>query len=61
MIYNTIGVDIVYYGGPRRSIFTPDIVPCNLQKVKKDEGRYDKKTKKLKSQAWKSKTAMCQL
>ena len=61
MMDNTIGVGKLYSGSPRRSIFTPDIVPCEIQKVKQHEGSYDKKAKKLKSQAGISKIEMHQL
>ena len=49
MIEDTIGVDTVDYGGPRRSTCTPAIVACTLLKVKNIEGRYNRKTKKIKS------------
>ena len=48
MMVTTIGVDTVNYGRPRRSTCTPNIVACTLLKVKKNEGRYDRKAKKLK-------------
>ena len=49
MIENTIGVDNVDYMSPRRSICTPDIVHCDLQKVKKQKGGYEKKQQIKKS------------
>ena len=45
---NTIGVDNVEYGRPRRSTCTPSIIVCTLLKVKKHEGSYDRKGKQLK-------------
>ena len=45
---NTIRVDTVDYGKPRRSTFTPDLVPCKLQKIKNHEGSYGKKAKRSK-------------
>ena len=45
---NTIGVNTVYYGSPRRSTCTADIVYCTLLKVKKNEGSYDRKAKNSK-------------
>ena len=45
---NTIVVDTVDYGRPRRSTCTPAIFPCTLLKVKKHEGSYDRKAKKFK-------------
>ena len=49
MMYNTIGVDTVDFGRPRRSTYTPAIVNYKLQKVKKYEGNYNKKAKKSKN------------
>ena len=48
MMENTVGVDTVDYGRPGMSTCMPYIVPCGLQKVKKNEGGYDKKAKKSK-------------
>ena len=48
MMGNTIGVDTLDSGRPRRSICTPAIVTCTLLKVKNHEGSYDRKAKKFK-------------
>ena len=48
MMENTIGVDTMDYGRPRRSTCNPAIVPCTLLKVKKHEGSYHQKAKKIK-------------
>ena len=48
MMENKIGVDTVDCGIPRSSTFTPAISPCELQKVKKHEGSYNKMTKNSK-------------
>ena len=45
---NTIGVDNVDSGSPRRSTCTPAIVACTLMKVKKYEGGYNRKAKEFK-------------
>ena len=58
---NTIRVDTLDYGKPRRSTFTPDLVPCKLQKIKNHEGSYDKKAKRSKCQAGILKIAMSHL
>ena len=58
---NTIGVDTVDSGRPRRSKCMPAIVPCDILKVKKHEGSYDKKAKNTKNPMGISKTEMRQL
>ena len=60
MMDNTIGVDTVDSGRPRRLTCTPSIVACTLLKVKKHDGSYDRKSIK-KSQIGISKTEMRQL
>ena len=45
---NNIGGDTVDSGRPRRTTCTPPIVACTLLKVKKHEGSYDRKAKKIK-------------
>ena len=61
MMDNTIGVDTVDSGGPRRSTCTPDIVPFTLLKVKKHEESYNRKAKFPISLTRISKTEMRQL
>ena len=62
MMENTIGVDTVNFGRPRRSTCTAAIVSCTLLKVKNHEGSYNIKAKKnKKSQTGISKTEMRQL
>ena len=56
MIENSIGIEIVNSGRPRRSTRPTSIVTYNIQKVKKHEGGYDKKSKNQKSQTGISKT-----
>ena len=48
MVKNKIWGDTVGSGRPRRSTLTPSIVAYTLLKVKKHEGSYDRKAKKLK-------------
>ena len=48
MMDSTIGLNTVNSRRPRRSTYTPDIVPCKLQKVEKHEGSCNKKAKKPK-------------
>ena len=62
MTENDIGGDTVDSGRTRRSTYTPYIVACKLLKVKKHEGSYDRKAKKIKkNQTGISKTKMRQL
>ena len=49
MMENAIGVDTLDSRRLSRSSCTPYIVPCELLKVKKHEGSYEKKAKNFKN------------
>ena len=49
MMENNIGMDDVDYGRSIGSTCTPSIVACTLIKVKKHEGSYNRKAKKIKT------------